>query len=75
VLYKKFGITAEAVARAARQVLGKERTSFSEEKEAKRLLLLGAFACQRPRPKRIKVFWFFFSKKNRLLTETPPATT
>jgi hypothetical protein len=47
-------------------MIEKERSSFSEEKEPKRLLLLGAVARQNPRPKGIKVFWFFFSKKNIL---------
>jgi hypothetical protein len=39
-----------------------ERTSFSEEKEAKRLSSDGG----RPGLRRTKVFWFFFSKKNLL---------
>jgi hypothetical protein len=39
----------------------KEESSFSEEKEAKRLLPFW------PGRKRGKVFWFFFSKKNYLL--------
>jgi hypothetical protein len=37
---------------------GKEESSFSEEKEAKRLFPVCAAQ------KGIKVFWFFFSKKN-----------
>jgi hypothetical protein len=41
----------------------KEESSFSEEKEAKRLLSDGAAFS---RAERIKVFWFFFSKKNML---------
>jgi hypothetical protein len=40
----------------------KQDSSFSEEKEAKRLF---AFGAERPRAKRMKVFWFFFSKKNK----------
>jgi hypothetical protein len=40
----------------------KQDSSFSEEKEAKRLFLIGADG---PRSKGIKVFWFFFSKKNK----------
>jgi hypothetical protein len=40
----------------------KKDSSFSEEKEAKRLFPYGA---ERPRAKRGKVFWFFFSKKNK----------
>jgi hypothetical protein len=50
----------------------KEESSFSEEKEAKRLLFVRPW--KRPllrgeerALKRTKVFWFFFSKKNRLL--------
>jgi hypothetical protein len=42
----------------------KEESSFSEEKEAKRLFRPGARAGA---GKVGKVFWFFFSKKNRLL--------
>jgi hypothetical protein len=41
-------------------------SSFSEEKEAERL---HSFAVGTPVParrKRIKVFWFFFTKKNAL---------
>jgi hypothetical protein len=52
-------------------MIERERSSFSEEKEPKRLLLLGAVVRQNPRPKVIKVFLggrlaFFFSKKNIL---------
>jgi hypothetical protein len=44
--------------------MGKQaRSSFSEEKEAKRLLSVCGGNTQ-PRAKRTKVFWFFFSKKN-----------
>jgi hypothetical protein len=42
-------------------ILSKD-SSFSEEKEAKRLLSV----CGGDR--RGKVFWFFFSKKNRFLS-------
>jgi hypothetical protein len=46
----------------------KEESSFSVEKEAKRLSSICAvFWCSGGR-KRMKVFWFFFSKKNRFLT-------
>jgi hypothetical protein len=46
-------------------LLKEGRSSFSEEKEAKRLLFERG-ARWRPAvcPKWIKVFWFFFSKKN-----------
>jgi hypothetical protein len=36
-------------------------TSFSVEKEAKRL---SSILASSPGAKRMKVFWFFFSKKN-----------
>jgi hypothetical protein len=42
------------------------RSAFFEKKAAKKLLLLGALAPQAPQPAGPKVFWFFFSKKNRL---------
>jgi hypothetical protein len=48
-------------------VKGKEGSSFSEEKEAKRLFHF-ALVSQEQRAQRGKVFWFFFSKKNSLLT-------
>jgi hypothetical protein len=38
------------------------------KKEAKNFRLLGAVALPVPTPAGAKVFWFFFSKKNRLLT-------
>jgi hypothetical protein len=43
-------------------------TSFSEEKEAKRLFYPGAwaFASSRPWPRTAEVFCFFFSKKKFL---------
>jgi hypothetical protein len=47
--------------------LGEGRPSFSEEKEAKRLLSgWGARWCPAVRTKGVDVFWFFFSKKNIL---------
>jgi hypothetical protein len=39
------------------------RTSFSEEKEAKRLSLLRALAVLLPKPAGAKVFWLLFFKK------------
>jgi hypothetical protein len=51
---------------------GKVRTSFFEKKEAKKLLLLGAVATPLPQPPGAKVFWFFFSKKNRFPFFLPP---
>jgi hypothetical protein len=42
----------------------KQDSSFSEEKEAKRLFSIGARLPGRARRKGMKVFWFFFSKKN-----------
>ena len=46
--------------------------SFSEEKEAKRLLPFGIVrrmvGCVAPEG--AKVFWFFFSKKNRFLSSS-----
>jgi hypothetical protein len=39
------------------------RTSFSEEKEAKRLLVLRALEMVSPRPAGAKVFWLLFFKK------------
>jgi hypothetical protein len=47
----------------------KEGSSFSEEKEAKRLLFVRAWRGPfiRIGRKVMKVFWFFFSKKNRFL--------
>jgi hypothetical protein len=57
-----------------RSQIEKEDSSFSEEKEAKRLLFPAAPAtCFRPSPgssnrrQKIKVFWFFSSEKNFLL--------
>jgi hypothetical protein len=41
----------------------KKETSFSEEKEAKRLLSVCASPVRQAKRKRIKVFWFFFTKK------------
>jgi hypothetical protein len=45
---------------------GKQDSSFSVEKEAKRLSITHAERRQAPR-KGMKVFWFFFSKKNAFL--------
>jgi hypothetical protein len=43
-----------------------KKTSFSEEKEAKRLLsCFHGAAVPQALPQRVKVFWFFFSKKNK----------
>jgi hypothetical protein len=44
----------------------REESSFSEEKEAKRLLSIGrrVLGCPTPHCEIEKVFWFFFSKKN-----------
>jgi hypothetical protein len=47
------------------------RTSFSEEKEAKRLSIAVADLSGKIRDSRIKVFWFFFSKKNCFLNHLP----
>jgi hypothetical protein len=46
------------------------KSSFSEEKEAKRLLSVGASlgAASRLETKVKEVFWFFFSKKNPSLS-------
>jgi hypothetical protein len=44
----------------------KEASSFSEEKEAKRLFPFVPRFPGRRGAKRMKVFWFFFSKKNIL---------
>jgi hypothetical protein len=56
----------------ASNLLIKEESSFSEEKEAKRLLFLRLRQDTRHELDRwlcsdIKVFWFFFSKKNAFL--------
>jgi hypothetical protein len=46
----------------------KQESSFSEEKEAKRLFIhLGRDLTVQTRSNGKKVFWFFFSKKNRFL--------
>jgi hypothetical protein len=47
--------------------LFKVRASFFEKKEAKKLSVLWVVATLWPNPPVAKVFWFFFSKKNRLL--------
>jgi hypothetical protein len=46
---------------------GRKDSSFSEEKEAKRLHPLARVLDARHACQRIKVFWFFFPKKNRFL--------
>jgi hypothetical protein len=51
----------------ARVFIGKEESSFSEEKEAKRLYPFARAPGDRHACKRGKVFWFFFSKKNTLI--------
>jgi hypothetical protein len=43
-----------------------EESSFSEEKEAKRLCLVRRAVVHQRGPKRAKVFCFFFSKKKNL---------
>jgi len=40
---------------------------FFEKKNQKTFTSLGSLSPERPKPKRIKVFWFFFSKKNCFL--------
>jgi hypothetical protein len=53
----------------ANSIVGKgARSSFSEEKEAKRLCESGTRGGERRRAKRTKVFCFFFSKKKNFLT-------
>jgi hypothetical protein len=53
---------------------GKKESSFSEEKEAKRLFIHCAEADMLAGCEVMKVFWFFFSKKNRFLAcPSPPA--
>jgi hypothetical protein len=44
--------------------VGQQGSSFSEEKEAKRLCKLGASLDVRRVAELTEVFWFFFSKKN-----------
>jgi hypothetical protein len=41
--------------------------SFLKKRTKKRLIMLPAVYPDRTRPEVAKVFWFFFSKKNRLL--------
>jgi hypothetical protein len=41
------------------------RSSFSEEKEAKRLYPFGTGRLPQPRFKRTNVLWFFLSRKNK----------
>jgi len=43
-----------------------EESSFSEEKEAKRLCVVKRAVVNQRAPKRAKVFGFFFSKKKNL---------
>jgi hypothetical protein len=57
--FKGIQVVTMAEPGKARQV----RTSFSEEKEAKRLLVLRDVAAALPRPAGPKVFYFLFSKK------------
>jgi hypothetical protein len=60
------GIHACVAARIKRRI----RLSFSEEKEAKRLLSAWTVPAPAPREnERTKVFWFFFEKR-RLLSRT-----
>jgi hypothetical protein len=50
----------------------KQASSFSEEKEAKRLsFICNPAGAQKIPSKMIKVFWFFFSKKNPFLPTLP----
>jgi hypothetical protein len=49
-----------------RGAIRKKESSFSEEKEAKILLSICAVIPDLAWCKRMKVFWFFFSKKNML---------
>jgi hypothetical protein len=58
---------ATAMAPARWEFRSKQESSFSEEKEAKRLSFLCAVPDRSGGRKRKKVFWFFFSKKNRFL--------
>jgi len=51
-----------------RQGSVEKESSFSGEKEAKRLYPLAPRLIIKTGPNRIKVFWFFFSKKNFFLT-------
>jgi hypothetical protein len=44
----------------------KEDSSFCEQKEAKKLFIHESRRCGATETKRMKVFWFFFSKKNTL---------
>jgi hypothetical protein len=46
--------------------IAKEDSSFSEEKEAKRLLQMAVVDVRRA-PERIRVFCFFFAKKKAFL--------
>jgi hypothetical protein len=46
--------------------VGQQGSSFSEEKEAKRLWESGASLAAERSAKPTKVFWFFFPKKNAL---------
>jgi hypothetical protein len=52
----------------------KEGPSFSEEKEAKRLLSIGPERVALAVRQRIKVFWFFFPKKNNSSLRVCPRT-
>jgi hypothetical protein len=53
----------------------KEELLFLNKKKQKNFftLGLGRWSRQRPRSRLKEVFWFFFSKKNRLLAFTAPA--
>jgi hypothetical protein len=48
-----------------------ERTSFCEQKEAKKLYQFGSGWLHHRAKRRKKVFWFFFSKKNFFLPFIP----
>jgi hypothetical protein len=61
----------------ARQGEGREESSFSEEKEAKRLYPLAARALNRPHQMNESFLLLFFKKEEILLTspETPAAAS
>jgi dephospho-CoA kinase len=62
------GLSRYHAQRAIRRFVEKERSSFLKKRTKK---LLRPVGWQRsPRAKRIKVFWFFFSKKNFFLPES-----
>jgi hypothetical protein len=54
---------------------GKEGRLFVNKKKQKKFLLLVPLTRLVPQPAGAKVFWFFFSKKNRLLPYDKPLTS